>query len=198
MKNSSLLFVVFAMIGLAFTDPTSEMVSMSVDTENSFVKWTASKVTGTHYGKVMVKSGNLEYTDGSLTGGTVVMDMTSITVEDIQGKGAERLAGHLRSPDFFGVEENPTAEFKITNVVSRGKAGEYRITGDMTIKGFTEEVKFNTVLTEEGNSSAGVATITLDRTDYDIRYGSGSFFENLGDRTIYDEFELEINLIANK
>ena len=198
MKNSSFLFIVFAMIVLAFTDPASEMVSMSVDIENSFVKWTASKVTGTHNGRVMVKSGNLEYTDGTLTGGTVVMDMTSITVDDIQGKGAERLAGHLRSPDFFGVEEYPTAEFRITNVVSRGKAGEYRITGDMAIKGFTQEVKFNTVLTEEGNSSVGVASITLDRTDYDIRYGSGSFFENLGDRTIYDEFELEINLVANK
>lgn len=198
MKKLSFLFVVFALTSLAFTNPASEMVNMSVDTDASFIKWTASKVTGTHYGKVKLKEGSLEFTDGRLTGGSFVADMTSITVEDLTGGSKEKLTGHLKSDDFFSVENHPTAEFVITNVISRGKPGDYRVTGEITIKGYTEEVKFNTVLTESEDNWSGKADIALDRTDFDIRFRSGTFFQNLGDKTIYDEFNLEVNLVAIK
>jgi polyisoprenoid-binding protein YceI len=90
------------------------------------------------------------------------------------------------------VEQYPSALFRITSVASRGTAGEYKVTGDATIKGKTKEIRFLASVNRE--SGVAKASITLDRTDYDVRYGSGSFFSNLGDKTIYDEFDLEIAL----
>jgi len=198
MKKLSFLFVLSAVLGLAFTNPASETVNFSVDTEESFITWRGYKVTGKHHGKVKLEDGNLEYTDGLLSGGSFTIDMSSISVEDLEGNSKGKLEGHLKSADFFGVENHPTAKFVITDVISRGKPGDYRITGDLTIKETTNEIKFNALLAENGNTTSGTAKITLDRSEYDVRYGSGSFFDNLGDKTIYDEFDLEINLVANK
>ena len=161
-----------------------------VDIEASTVEWSASKVTGKHSGTIKIKEGDLTFTDGALSGGTFTMDMTSLKATDIQGKMAGKLEGHLKSPDFFGVEEFPTSTLVIKNVYSRGTMGEYKVVGDITIKGMTKEVKFNTVLKE----GVATATINLDRTDYNVKYGSGSFFSNLGDKTIHDEFVLDVSL----
>jgi polyisoprenoid-binding protein YceI len=102
------------------------------------------------------------------------------------------------SADFFGVDNYPTAKFQITKVVSRGTPGAYKIIGNLTVKQTTKEVRFNADLKEENGKTVGMAKITLDRSEYDIRYGSGTFFENLGDKTIYDEFDLEVNLVLTK
>ena len=198
MKNMSLFVLVAALFGFAFTNPASSPVAASVDLKSSYVKWLASKVTGQHYGKVMLKSGSLEFKNDMLTGGNFVLDMNSITVDDLTGGGAEKLKGHLKSDDFFGVEKYPTAKFEITKVISRGTPGAYKIIGNLTIKSTTKEIRFNADLKEEAGKTVGTAKITLDRTDYDIRYGSGSFFENLGDKTIYDEFNLDVNLVVTK
>jgi len=198
MKKLTFLFVLASILGLSFTNPASEIVTMSVDTEESFITWNAYKVTGEHNGTVKLKSGNLQYTDGMLSGGTFIIDMTTITVDDLQGKMADKLRGHLMSDDFFGVETYPTAEFVITDVVSRGKPGDYRITGDLTIKENTNEIKFNALLTEQDDMTAGKAEMKIDRSEYNVRYGSGSFFDNLGDKTIYDEFDLDVNLVVTK
>jgi len=197
MKKFAFILSIAAFIGLAFTNPASELVLASVDTEKSFLKWTGYKVTGKHYGKVKIKEGSLEYTDGMLSGGSFTIDMASITVEDLEGGAKEKLTGHLKSDDFFGVQNYPTAEFVITSVISRGKPGDYRITGDLTIKDNTNEIKFNAQM-EEGDMITGKATMTIDRSEYNVRYGSGSFFDNLGDKTIYNEFDLEVNLVARK
>lgn len=170
--------------------------TVEVDTTASQVTWKAYKVTGNHEGTVAVKSGALTFEDGVLTGGEIVMDMPTIKATDIQGEMAAKLEGHLKSPDFFGVEEHPTATLKITNVASRGTAGEYRVTADLTIKEITKSVKFNTIVAEEGGNYVATADLELDRTDYNVRYGSGSFFENLGDKTIYDEFELGVKIVT--
>jgi polyisoprenoid-binding protein YceI len=108
----------------------------------------------------------------------------------LQGGGKGKLEGHLKSDDFFGVAAHPTATIKFTKVVSRGVAGEYKITANITIKNITKEIKFNATA-KDGTANA---TIKLDRSDFDIKYGSGSFFDNLGDKTIYDEFDLAITL----
>jgi len=104
------------------------------------------------------------------------------------------LKGHLASPDFFSVEDHPKATFVITRVAPRGTTGEYKVTEDMTIKDLTKEIRFNS------NVAAGRATasIELDRTDYNVKYGYGSFFSNLGDKTIYDEFTLAVELHYGK
>ena len=82
--------------------------------------------------------------------------------------------------------------------LSRGKPGEYKIIGNLTIKETTKEIKFNTLITEVDGKNVATADITIDRSDFDVRYGSGSFFDNLGDKTIYDEFDLSVNLVAAK
>ena len=190
---------VSAFIGLSFTSPPAAgEETFMVDTENSVITWKGYKVTGQHHGTVKVKDGKLEYKDGMLAGGHFSIDMTSITVGDLEGEYKGKLEGHLKSADFFGVESYPTAKFVIREVISRGKPGDYRIEGDLTIKEMTKPIKFNAQITEEGGKHVATADITVDRADYDVRYGSGSFFDNLGDKTIYDEFDLQVKLVASK
>ncbi|PHN01543.1 YceI family protein [Flavilitoribacter nigricans] len=198
-RNTLFTFAIalVAMIGLAFT--TVEKTSVNVDTTESYIVWKGYKVTGSHHGKVMIKNGELNFDEaGMLTGGGFDIDMASITCDDLEGEWSQKLVGHLKSDDFFGVEKFPTAKFVITEVVSRGKPGEYKVVGDLTIKETTKKIKFNTVITEEAGKRVANADITIDRSEYNVRYGSGSFFDNLGDKTIYDEFELSVNLVAAK
>lgn len=191
------LMAFIVLIGMAFTNP--QPASVSVDTSASYIVWKGYKVTGSHHGKVMIKNGELQFDEaGLLIGGGFEIDMASISCEDLQGEWADKLIGHLKSDDFFGVSKYPTAKFVITSVVSRGKPGEYKVTGDLTIKETTKEIKFNTVLNEVDGKNVATADITIDRSEFDVRYGSGSFFDNLGDKTIYDEFELSVNLVAGK
>ena len=164
--------------------------SKTVNTSESKVAWEGKKITGKHNGLVSIESGTLDFEDGSLTGGTIVMDMTSMTVEDLEGEWGQKLLGHLQSDDFFGIESHPTATLVI-KTVARKESGEYGITGDITIKGTTKPVSFDANMSESG----ATAQIVIDRTDFDIRYGSGKFFDNLGDKTIYDDFTLDINLV---
>ena len=171
-------------------------VGVSIDTEASQVIWKGYKVTGSHEGTIAVQDGNLDFTDGMLTGGSFTIDMTSIKNTDGSGGMAAKLEGHLKSADFFGVEDHPTATFEITKVVSRGMAGDYRITGDITIKENTESIRFNAKVTEADGVYTATADLTIDRSDFNVRYGSGSFIDNLGDKTIYGEFELGISLVT--
>ena len=173
-------------------------VTLGVDTSASTVTWKGYKVTGSHEGTIDLQRGDLNFSNGVLTGGSFTIDMSTIAATDITGEYAQKLEGHLKSPDFFGVEKFPTAKFIITNVASRGTAGEYRVTGDLTIKETSKQVKFNAVVTEEMGKYVATADLKLDRTEFDVRYGSGSFFDNLGDKTIYDEFDLGIRLVTKK
>ncbi len=186
-----------AVASLSFTG-AALVDSYKVDTNESVINWKGYKVTGQHYGTVKIKEGSLEYTDGMLSGGSFAIDMATITVGDLEGEYKGKLENHLKSDDFFGVKNFPTAQFVITEVISRGKPGDYRISGNLTIKETTKPIKFNASVTEEGGKQVATADITIDRADYDVRYGSGSFFDNLGDKTIYDEFDLQVKLVAAK
>ncbi len=181
---------VLAFVAFAFTTITS----LSIDTTNSKVVWTASKVTGTHTGTVKVKSGALKLDQGKLVGGDFTVDMTSIDCTDLQGEWKDKLVGHLKSADFFGTDKYPTAKFVITRAIPLDTKGNYKVVGNITIKETTKEIKFNAAVTETAGKATATAKITLDRTDFDVRYGSGSFFDGLGDKTIYDEFELQVTL----
>ncbi|MBI1224166.1 MAG: YceI family protein [Bacteroidetes bacterium] len=193
---SAVLLAFIAFAGLAFT--VKPGASLKVDTLNSNVQWTGYKVTGQHNGVVNIKSGVLNYDDkGFFSGGSFEIDMTSIKCLDLQGDMAGKLEGHLKSDDFFGTASFPTAKFVITKVAPKGKPGEYKVTGNLTIKSTTKEVKFDALLNEaEGGKIVATGDIKIDRTDFDVRYGSGSFFDGLGDKTIYDEFDLKFKLTA--
>ncbi|WP_242922511.1 YceI family protein [Pontibacter liquoris] len=175
----------------------------SVVADKSELKWHGKKVTGEHFGNFKLKSGALNIANNKLAGGEFVIDMTSISNTDIQDaeyKG--KLEGHLKSDDFFGVEKFPTATFKVTNVkpIANAAAGKpnYTVTGDLTIKGTTNPVSFPATVTVNKGVANAKADITVNRAKYDVRYGSESFFGSLGDKAIYDDFVVSINLTAKQ
>jgi len=183
------------LVGFAFTN-VADVVSYNVDVDNSKVNWKAYKVTGEHEGYVNLKEGFLQMTDGQLTGGQFVLDMTSITVTDLSGDMKGKLEGHLKSADFFGVENHNEARFVITKVIPQGPM--YKVEGIATIKNIEKPIEFKVKVTEEGENVIATTEFQLDRSDFDVRYGSGSFFDNLGDKTIYDDFDLTVSLTAEK
>ncbi|MEM9823335.1 MAG: YceI family protein [Bacteroidota bacterium] len=188
------LLLTIAFVSSAFTTPPTEAI-YKVDLGKSQVFWKGYKVTGSHEGTLTLKNGELTYTDNQLSGGSFDIDMTSLDCTDLKGGGKTKLEGHLKSTDFFNVAEFPTARFEITKVVSRGKTGDYKIIGDLTIKGITKSIKFQAMVNDASDGKTATASTTIDRSEFNIRYGSGSFFDNLGDKTIYDEFDLSINLV---
>jgi polyisoprenoid-binding protein YceI len=168
------------------------------DVTSSEIIWKGYKVTGQHDGTVELKNGTLIFEDNVLVGGEFAIDMTTIKNKDMAGGGgAAKLEGHLKSDDFFSVDKHPTANFKITKVIPYGTAGSYRVAGDLTIKGITKPVKFMANVTNTGGVMTATADITIDRSEYDVRYGSGSFFDNLGDKALHDDFDLNVKLTLN-
>lgn len=179
---AALTMVSFSMFGHG--DP------VKIDTEKSTITWLGKKVTGQHSGTIGIKSGELMLHGDKLEGGSFVIDMSTIAVTDLKaGQGKEKLEGHLNSDDFFGVEANPEATLKITRVMGIGN-GAFKVLADLTIKGKTQEVSFDATV-KDGMAEA---EITIDRAKFDVKYGSGSFFDNLGDNMIYDDFVLNVKL----
>jgi polyisoprenoid-binding protein YceI len=178
--------------------PVAFAGNYDVDPAASSVKWLGKKVTGQHNGTINIKEGTLEVVDGEVKSGTVLIDMQSIVNEDITDEGSnKKLVGHLKSDDFFSVETYPTAKLVLTDVKKTGD--NYTFTGDLTIKGTTNPVTFNaTSSTESGDAVKLNGTVTVDRSKYNVKYGSSSFFDNLGDKVIYDDFTLDFVLVAKK
>ena len=199
MKNSNILAFAFAVFTLfAFTK--IEKNSYTVDTKASALGWLAKKVTGQHDGSIQIKNGALDITNNQLVGGNFIIDMTTIKVLDIKDPDTnKKLLGHLNSKDFFAVDNYKEAKFVITSAKSKlSDKGNYSITGNLTIKGKTHPVTFPAKVDINGSNVTASAVITFDRSKYDVRYGSGSFFENLGDKTIYDEVDMNVKLVAKK
>lgn len=191
MKKSLLSLVFVAIFGFSATATTPiDGEKKEVKVSESKITWKGYKVTGSHDGNINLKSGHLEMKGKKLVGGEFVVDMTSIVVTDLEaGKGKEKLEGHLKSADFFGVESNPTSKLVFTSVKPMND-NSYTVTGDLTIKGITKPVTLVVSMFENKAS----ATLKIDRTKYDIKYGSGSFFDNLGDKAIYNDFDLVVDL----
>jgi len=190
MKNSiKNIFTIALVAFMTFSFTTLEGEKKEIKTESSNVVWKGYKVTGSHDGTIAIKSGHLNFDQDKLTGGSFVMDMTSISNTDLDGGGKGKLEGHLKSDDFFGVEKFPTASLNFTKVTSTGK-NSYSVTGDITIKGKTESITFS--LSVYGNKAT--ASLKIDRTKFDVKYGSTSFFDGLKDKAIYDDFDLIADL----
>lgn len=186
--TSIVLALVFGFTATANTPIDGEKKEVKVS--ESKVTWKGYKVTGSHDGTMELKSGYLEMNGKKLVGGAFVVDMTSITVTDLAaGEGKEKLEGHLKSDDFFGVENHAESKLVFTSVKPLNK-NSYTVVGDLTVKGITKPVTLVLSMFE----GKATATVKIDRTKYDVKYGSGSFFDNLGDKTIYDEFDLVVDL----
>lgn len=186
-----------AITAFAFTAPVAKKINYVIDTKSTTTTWLAKKVTGEHAGGVNIAKGNIISDGKNVTGGSFEIDMRSITCTDLTDKTYnDKLIGHLKSDDFFSVDKNPTAKFELTKATLKSE-NDYDVTGKLTIKGITNEITFPAMIKMDKKTFVTVAKIMVNRTKYDIKYGSASFFEGIGDKAINDEFELNINVVAS-
>lgn len=183
---------IYLFAGLMFLTIVTQAQTYQAIASKSNIKWTGKKVTGEHFGNIKLKEGTFTLKDNKVTEGIFVVDMSSITNEDLQGEWSTKLVDHLKSADFFGVEDHPAATLKITGS-SELVNNKTNIKGMLTIKGITHPIEFEG--TQANNTFT--AKIVVDRTKYDVRYGSGKFFDNLGDKAIDDNFTLEVEINAS-
>jgi polyisoprenoid-binding protein YceI len=164
--------------------------SYTINPDQSIIVWTGREVTTSkHFGNIYFASGQFEVKSGLISSGEFVVDMTTIDNQDLPEDRRGRLEAHLKSDDFFSVESHPTALLSILSSESVAD-GKWMVSGELTIKTFTHPVEF-----EMSNSNDGwKANLVFDRSKYEVKFRSGSFFENLGDKLIYDDIELAINL----
>jgi polyisoprenoid-binding protein YceI len=180
---------------------TKASKSLKVDAKASTLKWHAKKVTGEHFGTINVSGGNVTVDKGMITGGAIEVDMTSINVTDLQGEYKGKLEGHLKSDDFFSVEKNTKSVLTIKKVeaIKGSKTAEnFNVIADLTIKGITNEVSFPAIIIVKGNTVTANADFNIDRTKWDIKYGSKSFFEGIGDKAIDNDFNIKVRVVAGK
>jgi len=190
-KTSATLSLIAGMFFMTAFNPIKDDI-YTVDVERSTIEWSAKKVGGGHTGTVKITDGTLIYTGKALKGGSFQMNMSSITSDNA------RVTNHLKSDDFFSTEKNPMSKFEITKVTSAG-TDRVNITGNLSIKGFTHPVTFPASVKQQKGVLVAVASgIRVDRTKYDIKFRSKTFFGDIGDKAIDDEFELSINLTAKK
>lgn len=181
-------FIPILLISIALSaQKTITMVSINLS--ESHIQWLGKKITGQHEGKIDLLSGTLIMDNGSLTGGDFVVDMSSLAATDLSGKSAKKLEESLKSKEWFDVDKHPQAKLVFTSVVIQD-GGLYTITGDLTIKGITKPAAFELQV----NDLEVEAKVIIDRTLYNILHGSDSFFGNIKDKVIYNDFEINVNL----
>ena len=168
-----------------------------VDPAASSVQWYGSKPVGaSESGTVDIAEGQLSFDGSSFASGTIVIDMTTIAPTSQTGNMLDMLTGHLNSDEFFGVETYPTATLVIKSAEPTEVENQYAVVADLTIKDTTDEIAFVTDVAVDGAMLDATADIVVDRSIYDVRYGSGAFFSDLGDDLISDEMEMTVRLVA--
>ncbi|RKS25522.1 polyisoprenoid-binding protein YceI [Flavobacterium endophyticum] len=185
---------------------SGEAATYTIDKENSKIEWTGSKPTGKHTGTINLAEGTVSVKDNALDTGKFTIDMNTITVTDLKaGDGKEDLEGHLKGTGgteadfdhFFNVKKYPQANFEITKAVTEN--GKTSVEGNLTMKGITKNVKFPATVTVNGNTVTVVSDLfTINRTLWNVNYGSKSVFDNLGDKFINDDIELKVSVTAKK
>lgn len=174
---------------VAFGTATVTAQTKKIDVSKSQINWVGKKVTGQHEGTINLQDGALVFKGNKLKGGNFTVDMTTISATDLSGKSKTSLDGHLKAEDFFGTDKYPTSKLVFKTIADKGN-NTYTVTADLTIKEITNPITFDVVV----NKGVATTKLIIDRTKYDIKYGSGSFFEGLGDKTISDNFELNVAL----
>ena len=188
-KSFSLLFYFTFFLLTAQGIESNSQTLLKINTEKSTLKWIGEKITTSqHSGSLNFKSGEMTIKDGLVVSGNFIVDMTSISVEDISGSGKKRLEGHLKSDDFFSVDKHDKALLSIKGSKKTDKG--FLVDANLTIKDLTHPIQFNMVSIEGGYN----ADLVFDRSKYNVRFRSGSFFENLGDKLIIDDVVLSSEL----
>jgi polyisoprenoid-binding protein YceI len=188
MKNFKMMAFAFF---IAASVSVSAQTTKKIDPTKSKISWVGKKVTGEHSGVVNLSEGYFVFDGAKLTGGSFTVDMNSLTVTDLNsGQGKEKLEGHLKHDDFFGTEAHPTATYSFKSATAKG-GNVYTLNGVMTVKGVSHPQTIEISMTK----NTALANFKIDRTKYGIKYGSGSFFDNLGDRAINDDFDVKVSLV---
>jgi polyisoprenoid-binding protein YceI len=201
-----ILMLTIAGLGLsAIANPPAKKAGEStynVDAAASTFKWHATKVTGEHSGIAKFSKGTIITAGTVLKGAEIIVDMTTIDATDLTGEYHDKLVGHLKSDDFFSVEKHTQAVIKVKSATAiKGAAAgtnNYTIVADLTIKGITKEITFPAMVVITKDKVIVNADFNINRAQYDIRYGSSSFFEGLGDKAISDEFNVKVRVLATK
>ena len=180
----------FTLIFLCFINIYLFGQNKNINLQLSKIKWTGKEITTKiHYGSLKFISGNILFDNDEIVGGEFIVDMLSLLNEDLSGRSKDYLENHLRSEDFFSVEEFPRSLLKMTSV-EKIDGNKYKVKGDLTIKGITKPTDFELSLNNEG----AVVNMVFDRSKFDVKHRSSSFFSNLGDKLIYDDIELKVSL----
>lgn len=193
--NKALILFFLTFVCFSFKSLDSKNNKVEIDTNKSTIEWTGKKLTGEHYGNITIRKGHLLIKGNTLVGGAFDIDMNTITCVDItDAKSNARLVDHLKSDDFFAVRKYPIARFEITQADFRGD-NNYIITGNLTIKDKTNGITFPATF-DMGDSGVAAASgnIVFDRSKYNVKFGSQSFFENLGDKMVYDDVDLKASI----
>ena len=190
MKSVKVIIATLA-VGLITFAGVAAPKAVNINKSASSIGWLAKKVTGEHNGTVGISAGALNVDGNKLVGGNFTIDLKSIKDLDITDANYnQKFIGHISSGDFFEVEKFPTATFVITKVAGN------QVTGNLTVKGITKSITFPAEIAVKGGKVTSKANITIDRTDFNIRYGSKKFFESIGDKAIYDDFALTVSLVS--
>ena len=175
--------------------------TLSIDS-TSYLNWKGYKPAGEHFGKIFAQEGSISVQNGRLLAGSVLINMSSIKVEDLEGEMAQKLKGHLESEDFFEVSKYPTAKFELTDIPQEGLDlnNLKELKGNLTLKDVTKNLSIP-VASVTHDEATGVYTIksdkfVIDRSQWNVKYGSKSFFTGLGDKFIENNIELSFELQA--
>ncbi len=216
MKKITLLFALAAITMACSNDNASQETAATTEVAeasgngdaglaiaSSKLKWTGKKLTGEHFGTIQISKGNLILEGNTLTGGSFTIDMKTIVVEDLTDPGKNKdLTDHLFSDDFFSVANHPEATFTITGVealATPDAAGNtHTIAGNLTIKGITQGIRFPANVLIDDLGVTAKANFNIDRTLWDIKFKSGKFFPELGDKAISDEIGIALELSTAK
>jgi polyisoprenoid-binding protein YceI len=194
-KIFSILIATLFLCQISFTIHTN---NIKANKKNSTIIWTGSKPAGFHTGNISLKSGHLTFDHDRLVGGDFIIDMSSITCTDIESEKKNKyLLDHLKSEDFFAVDEFPEAILSITRV-EKLDGMQHQMHGNMTIKGITKPISFLAEVNSSRKGFTAIAKVIIDRTKFGVEYKSGNVFKDLGDKIIYDDIEFDIFLVSQK
>jgi len=215
LKNYLFLFALVALVASCKNAPKGEAAATSeaapvaeasasktleVNTANTTITWSGSKIGSTHTGVLKLKSGEVMVDGDKITGGNFIIDMSTMTNSDLDAEGGAKLVGHLSSPDFFDVAKYPTSKFEITKVtkLAGNPDANCMVYGNLTMMGQTKEIGFK-ANAKVGPNRVSVSTgdFTIDRTDFGIKFGSESIVGTAKDKAISDKVGLKINLSAS-
>lgn len=196
-----LIAAITAFTLVSFTVITPHTDVYKVDTAASSMEWFAEKMSGKHNGTIKLAGGEISNNHGNYTG-IFEIDMSSIEDKDMESPEYKaKLENHLKSADFFNSAKYPHAKFAMTSVTPLAESKEGRthaVKGMLTIKDKTNEITFEAAIKMEGGKIFATGSAIVDRSKFDVKYGSKTFFADIGDKMIYDEFTLKFNVVASK